>query len=34
MDKAYSVRTPMIVYALEKDTDPLRPKEEGKDVLR
>jgi hypothetical protein len=34
MDKAYSVRTPVIVYALEKDTDPLRPKEEGKDVLR
>jgi hypothetical protein len=33
MDKAYSVRTPMIVCALKKDTDPFRLKEEGKDVL-
>jgi hypothetical protein len=33
MDKAYSARTPMIVRALEKDTDPFRPKEEGEDVL-
>jgi hypothetical protein len=28
MDKAYSARTPMVVHALEKDTDPFRPKEE------
>jgi hypothetical protein len=34
MDKAYSARTPMIVRALEKDTDPFRPKEEGEDVLK
>jgi hypothetical protein len=33
MDKAYSVRTPMIVHALEKDNDPFRPKEEGEEVL-
>jgi hypothetical protein len=33
MDKAYSARTPMIVRALEKDTDPFMPKEEGEDVL-
>jgi hypothetical protein len=29
MDKAYSLRTPTIVCALEKDTDPFRPKQEG-----
>jgi hypothetical protein len=29
MDKAYPLRTPMIVRALEKDTDLLRPKQEG-----
>jgi hypothetical protein len=34
MDKAYSARTPMVVHVLEKDTDPFRPKEEGKEVLR
>jgi hypothetical protein len=34
MDKAYSVRTPMIVRALEKDADPFRPKKEGEDVLK
>jgi hypothetical protein len=33
MDKVYSVRTPMFVRALENDTDPFRPKEEGEDVL-
>jgi hypothetical protein len=33
MDKAYSARTPMIVHALEKDTNPFRPKEEGEEVL-
>jgi hypothetical protein len=32
MDKAYSARTPMVVHALEKDTDPFRPKEEGEEV--
>jgi hypothetical protein len=26
-------RTPMIVRALEKDTDPFRPKQEGEEVL-
>jgi hypothetical protein len=34
MDKAYPLRTPMIVHALEKDTDPFRPKQEGEEVLR
>jgi hypothetical protein len=29
MDKTYSARTPMIVRALENDTDPFRLKEEG-----
>jgi hypothetical protein len=33
MDKAYSTRTLMIVRAMEKDTYPFRPKEEGEDVL-
>jgi hypothetical protein len=33
MDKAYSARIPMVVHALEKDTDPFRPKEEGEEVL-
>jgi hypothetical protein len=33
MDKAYSARTPMVVRALEKDTDPFRSKEEGEEVL-
>jgi hypothetical protein len=33
MDKAYSARTPMIIRALEKDTDPFRPREEGEEVL-
>jgi hypothetical protein len=33
MDKAYLARTPMVVRALEKDTDPFRLKEEGEEVL-
>jgi hypothetical protein len=33
MDKAYSARTPIVVRALEKDTDPFRSKEEGEEVL-
>jgi hypothetical protein len=33
MNKAYPLRTLMIVRALEKDTDPFRPKQEGEDVL-
>jgi hypothetical protein len=33
MDKAYSARTPMVVCALEKDTDSFRSKEEGEEVL-
>jgi hypothetical protein len=33
MDKTYLARTPMIVRALEKDTDPFKPKEEGEEVL-
>jgi hypothetical protein len=33
MYKAYPLRTPMIVRALKKDTDPFRPKQEGEEVL-
>jgi hypothetical protein len=33
MDKAYAARTPMIVGALEKETDQFRPKQEGEEVL-
>jgi hypothetical protein len=33
IDKVYSARTPMIVRALEKDTDSFRPKEEGEEML-
>jgi hypothetical protein len=33
MDKPYSTRTPMVVHALEKDTDPFKLKEEGEEVL-
>jgi hypothetical protein len=33
MDKAYTARTPMIVRALEKDTNPFRSNEEGEEVL-
>jgi hypothetical protein len=32
MDKAYLLRTPMIVCALEKEIDPFRPKQEGEEV--
>jgi hypothetical protein len=30
MDKAYPLRTPIIVHALEKDIDPFRPKQRAK----
>jgi hypothetical protein len=33
MDKVYSTRTLMIVRAMEKDTYPFRPKEEGEEML-
>jgi hypothetical protein len=33
MDKAYSLRTLMIVRALEKDSDPFWSKQEGEEVL-
>jgi hypothetical protein len=33
MDKVYLARTPMVIRALEKDTDPFRSKEGGEDVL-
>jgi hypothetical protein len=33
MDKAYALRSPMVVHALEKDTDQFRPKQEGEEVL-
>jgi hypothetical protein len=33
MDKAYALRTPMVVRALDKDTDQFRPKQEGEQVL-
>jgi hypothetical protein len=33
MDKTYPLRTPMIVRALEKDTDPFRSKQEGEEIL-
>jgi hypothetical protein len=34
MDKAYSLRTPMIIRALKKETDLFRPKQEGEEVLK
>jgi hypothetical protein len=34
MDKTYPLKTLMIVCALEKDTDPFRPREEGEKVFR
>jgi hypothetical protein len=34
MDKAYSTRTPIVVRALEKETNPFSSKEEGEEVLR
>jgi hypothetical protein len=33
MDKAYPSKTLMVVRALEKDTDPFRPRQEGEEVL-
>jgi hypothetical protein len=33
MDKAYPSKTIMVVRALEKDTDPFRPRQEGEEVL-
>jgi hypothetical protein len=33
MDKAYALRTPMIVHALEKDTGLFRLDQEGEEVL-
>jgi hypothetical protein len=33
MDKAYPSKTPMVVRALEKDTNPFQPCQEGKEVL-
>jgi hypothetical protein len=33
IDKAYPLRTPMIVHTLEKDTYSFRPKQEGEEVL-
>jgi hypothetical protein len=33
MDKGYPSKTPMIVRALEKHTDPFRPHQEGEEVL-
>jgi hypothetical protein len=32
-DKAYSSKIPMVVRALEKKTDPFRPRQEGEEVL-
>jgi hypothetical protein len=34
MDKAYPLRTLMVVRALEKDTGPFRLRQEGEEVLR
>jgi hypothetical protein len=33
MDKAYPLRTPMIICVMEKDSDPFRTKQEGEEVL-
>jgi hypothetical protein len=33
MDKAYPSKTPMTMRALEKETDPFQPRQEGEDVL-
>jgi hypothetical protein len=33
MDKAYPSKTPKVVRALEKDTNPFRPRQEGEEVL-
>jgi hypothetical protein len=34
MDKAYPLRTPVIVHALEKDADPFRTRQEREEVSR
>jgi hypothetical protein len=33
MDKTYPSKIPMVVRALEKDTGPFRPRQEGEEVL-
>jgi hypothetical protein len=33
MDKTYPSKTPMIIRALGKDSDPFRPRQEGEEVL-
>jgi hypothetical protein len=33
MDKANPSKTPMVIRALEKDTDRFRPRQEGEEVL-
>jgi hypothetical protein len=33
MDKAYPSKTPMVVIALENDTDLFQPRQEGEEVL-
>jgi hypothetical protein len=33
IDTTYPLRTPMIVRALKKDTDPFRPKQDGEEVF-
>jgi hypothetical protein len=33
MDKTYPSKNPMVVRALEKDTDPFQPCQEGEEVL-
>jgi hypothetical protein len=33
MDKAYLFKTLMVIRALEKDTNPFRPRQEGEEVL-
>jgi hypothetical protein len=34
MDKPYSARTSMVVRALKKDKDPVKPGKEGEEVLK
>jgi hypothetical protein len=33
MDKVYPSKTSMVIRALEKDTDPFQPRQEGEEVL-
>ena len=33
MDKAYPVKTPMVVRSLDMNKDPFRPKDEGEEIL-